>query len=308
MRARKVRPADPAGSRPPVADAVEEERVSDDGHGAGFEVVGPVGASYPVVVHVPHSSTIVPTAVRAEMLLDDAALAEELRRLTDHRTDVLAGHVGTVGAWRFVNRRSRLVVDPERLPDDREAMVARGMGAVYTRSSGQEPLRAPDAPRDARLIRTYFRPYADAFGKLVTELLDDHGSAVVVDLHSYPRRPLPYELHADAPRPEVCVGTDAFHTPAWLRQLVVESAEDAGWSVGLDVPFAGTYVPMNRFQRDGRVRSVMLEIRRDTYLDERTATPHAGEERMRRFVTQVVAAIIDQNASTVISSSAQSGV
>jgi N-formylglutamate deformylase len=282
--------------------------VFDDGYGASFEVVAPGGAAYPVVVHVPHSSTTVPAGVRRELLLDEPALAEELRRMTDHRTEVLAGDVGSVGAWRFVNRRSRLVVDPERLPDDREVMVGRGMGAVYTATSDQRPLRDPDPQRDARLVRTYFRPYAHAFEELIARFLDDHGVATIVDLHSYPQDRLPYELHADAPRPEVCVGTDAVHTPARLRELVVGHAQDAGLTVALDVPFAGTYVPLERHGRDPRVRSVMLEIRRDTYLDERNATPHVGEGAVRRFVTEVVAAIVDQNASTVISSSAQSGV
>jgi len=38
---------------------------------------------------------------------------------------------------------SRLVVDPERLPDDAsESMSAKGMGAVYTRTSDGAPLRS----------------------------------------------------------------------------------------------------------------------------------------------------------------------
>ncbi|HZY00095.1 MAG TPA: N-formylglutamate amidohydrolase [Dermatophilaceae bacterium] len=103
-----------------------------------FEIV-PGDASSPYVVHVPHSSTGIPDDVRAHLMLDDDALAEELRLMTDARTEELARlAISQVKPrpWLFVNRLSRLVVDPERLTDEHEVMYAVGMGAVYTRTSG----------------------------------------------------------------------------------------------------------------------------------------------------------------------------
>src|SRR5665811_2008707 len=103
-----------------------------------FEIV--LGdASSPYVIHVPHSSTRIPDDVRAQLLLDDDELAEELRLMTDARTDELAALAARQVAprlWLFVNHLSRLVVDPERLPDAHEEMYDVGMGAVYTRTSG----------------------------------------------------------------------------------------------------------------------------------------------------------------------------
>lgn len=48
----------------------------------------------------------------------------------------------------------------------------------------------------------------------------------------------------------------------------------------------GTFVPM-RYLGDARVSSVMIEIRRDTYLDESTARPHDGEPRIRSLVIEL---------------------
>lgn len=254
---------------------------------SSFEVIEPSGEEVPVLVHVPHASTHVPAHVRRGLLLDAKELDGELLRLTDHRTDVLASGVGELGATRFVNRRSRLVVDPERFPDDTEEMLEVGMGAVYTQGHRRQLIREiPDDERDALLDR-YFHPYAAAFSAEVTRQLDVHGVCTVIDVHSYPSERLPYELH-DGPRPPLCIGTDEDHTPGWLRDIVEGRAEEHGLDVAFDTPFAGTYVPLDHYRTDHRVTGVMLEIRRDTYLDEATATPHEGEVNVAAFVCAVV--------------------
>ena len=69
-------------------------------------------------------------------MLDDPALEVELVRMTDWHTDRLFGWTADIGATRFVNGRSRLVVDPERFEDDAlESMAQVGQGAVYTRTT-----------------------------------------------------------------------------------------------------------------------------------------------------------------------------
>ena len=253
-------------------------------------MVAPTGVPAPVLVHIPHAGTIIPAETRAGLLLDDDALATEVRLLTDHRTDVLAAGTGAVGATRVVNRLSRLVVDPERFPDDREELAVRGMGAVYTRGHALQPLRDPTPAQVDELLQRYFHPYAARVTAEVARLLADHDRVTIVDLHSYPRRRLPYELH-DGPRPPLCVGTDPDHTPRWLRAVVAEVADAHHLDVGFDTPFAGAYVPLDFHGTDRRVTSVMLELRRDLYLDEATARPHAGQARVTGFVTEVVAAI-----------------
>jgi hypothetical protein len=99
----------------------------------------------PWILHVPHASTRIPAAVRARIVLDDGQLDAELRAMTDAHTDRLAARtserVATRRPWAFVNGLSRLVVDPERFPDEREVMNRAGMGAVYTRTSTGAPLR-----------------------------------------------------------------------------------------------------------------------------------------------------------------------
>jgi len=162
-----------------------------------FEIV-PGDASSPYVIHVPHSSTRIPDDVRTQLLLDDDELAEELCLMTDARTDELAALAARQVAprpWLFVNHLSRLVVDPERLPDGHEEMYDVGMGAVYTRTSAGLVLREVDEHAERLLLKRFFTPYAEALADLIDERIAACGYAVLVDLHSYPVEALPYELH-----------------------------------------------------------------------------------------------------------------
>jgi len=167
--------------------------------------------------------------------------------------------------WSFVNGLSRLVVDPERFPDEREVMNRVGMGAVYTRTSTGALLRAAADAHRAWLIRAYFEPYGRALADPVDERLAATGRAVILDLHSFPERPLPYELYPDDVRPVSCLGSHARHTSPGLLDAAHGAFSRVG-SIAIDQPFRGTYVPQRQYGPDDRVESIMLEVRRDAYL------------------------------------------
>ena len=234
--------------------------------GPSFEVIGGDTASA-VVLHVPHSSRVIPDWVRSSIVLAGDELARELGAMTDAHTDLIADQVARcsrVRPWQFVNRTSRLVVDPERFPDEREEMAAVGMAAVYTKTSTGATLRYPDAARDERLLAEFFAPYSTALADQVDDRLTAVGRAVIFDLHSYPLRPEPYELHQGDARPDICLGADPAHTPGWLVAAARSTLSGFG-DVRVNEPFRGTYVPLRHYETDHRVSSLMIEIRRDVF-------------------------------------------
>ncbi|MCP9624502.1 N-formylglutamate amidohydrolase [Nocardia otitidiscaviarum] len=231
-------------------------------------VILPGDPTSPVVLHVPHAGREIPPDVRAGIALSESALAAELAESTDTATDSIAATATERAArrpWRAVHRYSRLVVDPERFPDASEPMLRHGRGAVYERTCGGAALRTGTGPTADELLARYFHPYAAAVTALVSERLAATGAAAVVDVHSYPARPSAFE-NAARPRPPICVGTDATHTPPWLAEAARRVFEAAG-AVEFDTPYAGCYVPLAHYRRDLRVAAVMIEIRRDLYLD-----------------------------------------
>jgi N-formylglutamate amidohydrolase len=116
------------------------------------------------------------------------------------------------------------------------------------------------------------------------------GRAVIIDVHSYPTAPLPYELHGSGPRPPVCLGTDAFHTPPELTEAARKAFADCG-GTGLDSPFAGTYVPLEFYGTDVRVGALMVEIRRDMYMTEPGGPADPGLDRLATALASLIDAV-----------------
>jgi N-formylglutamate amidohydrolase len=252
-----------------------------------YRIERPRAPAVPVVAHVPHAGTHIPSDLRDAMLLGDAALAHELLVMTDHHTDALFGWSVARGATALVNQWSRLIVDPERFEDRaREPMERVGQGVVYTRASGGRALRPDDPATRAALVDRLYRPWHRALAGLVEESLEAFDACLVLDCHSFGTVPLPSEADQAPDRPDVCVGTDAWHTPPGLADALEAALRAEGFAVRRDSPFAGALVPADRYRRDPRVRSVMLEVRRGIYCDESTGTLLRGwqgvAERLER--------------------------
>jgi N-formylglutamate deformylase len=219
---------------------------------------------------------VIPPDVRAGLLLDDLELDRELVRLTDWHADRLLAWIPDAGGALLVNGVSRLVVDPERFDDDATEPMARvGQGAVYTRTTDGRPLRLPDEDARATLLARYFDPYHAVLTGLVADALERFDECLLLDGHSFASEPLPSEADQSRDRPDVCIGTDPFHTPRDLAAALRATLEAEGFRVELDRPFAGSLVPLSFYRRDARVSSVMVEVRRGLYCDEATGAPTA---------------------------------
>lgn len=246
----------------------------------------------PVVANMPHSSAVIPESVRGQFTLSDGELREQNRQLVDWFTDELYDPIVRAGGCMVKHEVSRFVLDPERFEDDsQEIMAERGMGAIYTHGCQRQPIRrALSAQEREFVLATYYRPYHAELIRQATSCVERFGHCIVVDCHSYPEKPLPYELFGDTERPDVVLGTDSHHTPESIIRVIEAIAKDFGYSFGLNKPFAGTYVPLPLY-KDPRVVAFMLEINRATYMDEAKTEKSAGFQKMRSCIDAMVSAI-----------------
>ncbi len=140
----------------------------------------------------------------------------------------------------------------------------------------------------------WYVPYHAALTGLVGQALATFGRCLVIDGHSFatvplPAEPLPAEPDRDPGRPDVCLGTDPFHTPRRLVTALRAALEADGFRVAVDRPFAGALVPLRWYGADARVTAVMLEVRRGTYMDESTGEPLPGFDAVAAGLGRAVA-------------------
>ncbi len=217
-----------------------------------------------LVLHIPHASLRIPDY--SQFLIPRDAVDAEALYLTDLYTDALfvAGYHDTVIQADFC----RVFCDVERFRIDAlEPMSKFGMGATYLRcDDGMELRQLTEAQRDA-ILRDYYEPHHTKLTDAVDTELSSLGEARIVDCHSFPDTPLQCSFYRGGAKFDFNIGTDAFHTPTeWIEASVTFFAE-RGFRLGIDEPYAGSLVPLKHYQNDTRVKSIMLEVNRNLYME-----------------------------------------
>lgn len=228
-----------------------------------------------MILHIPHDSIVIPDQIRPQFLLSEKELELELQHMTDHFTHALFAKQPD-DATVIRAPVSRLVVDVERFADDAlEPMAKRGMGTIYEVTSHLFPLRKSLSIKEREnLIRTWYRPHHEKLEAAVADALSRYGQCLIIDGHSFPGKALPYENSDNGlKRPDICIGSDPFHTPVNLERAFIDAFRRQAWSVSLNDPFSGALVPASRYHNDPRVMSVMVEINRDLYLKQSSSIP-----------------------------------
>ncbi|MDD3791370.1 MAG: N-formylglutamate amidohydrolase [Sphaerochaetaceae bacterium] len=239
-----------------------------------------------IILHIPHSSTFIPEEVRDQFVLTDEELANEQLKLVDLYTRELfySNEFPTVEA-----EVSRLVCDVERFLDpNNEPMSQYGMGAIYIKTLKGLPLRRELFEEEKKsLLERYYHQHRAKVEKRVEEALDDSSIAVIVDCHSFPSEPFPYEKPSRFKRPDICIGADfSHHTAEWLRNLTRQHFSKLGYSVLFNDPFKGCYIPTNYYKKDKGVFGVMLELNRSLYMDEISGEKTKGYSTLKTHIQE----------------------
>lgn len=217
-----------------------------------------------LILHIPHSSTIIP--IKEGYCVTDEILHQEILKLTDWYTDDLFENETDIS---IIAPFSRIFCDTERFSDDSQEVMAQfGMGVLYEKTDTGEPLRAISPELRQRILDNYYWKHHNDLTESVRLQLEQFGRATIVDCHSFPHKPIIRALDQSSFRPDFNIGTDAFHTPQKWIDASIAFFEEKGYSLGVDRPYEGSIVPMDYYQKDKNVHSIMLEINRAIYLDE----------------------------------------
>lgn len=214
------------------------------------------------ILHIPHSSTHIP--MKNGYTFSDDLLNQEILKLTDWYTDDLFySESDLIIKAEF----SRIFCDPERFSDDEQEVMAQfGMGVLYTKSDNGETIRNVSPELRHQILTDYYWEHHRQLGSAVKDQLDQYGKVLIIDCHSFPDIPLNRSLDKSPNRPDFNIGTDAFHTNLELTEYSQSFFSKCGYSVGIDWPYSGSIVPLEFYQKEKKVQSIMLEVNRKLYL------------------------------------------
>ncbi len=253
-----------------------------------------------MIFHIPHSSTTIPKNIRNHFLLNDSQLKNEIKHMTDWFTaDLFKKAVNTLGV-SVEFPVSRLVVDPERFFLDKDEIMSKvGMGVIYEKTYTGNRLRKYEFCTDNfrnDLLDLYYFPHHDRLTELTEKSLLKNKKTIIVDCHSFPSTALPYELDQTPNRPDICIGTDRYHTPKIFEEVLYNAFSEMAYKVSINSPFSGSLVPLKYYKKNESVISVMIEINRRLYMDEEETAINEKFEKVQDNIYEAL-----KNLSILIS-------
>jgi N-formylglutamate amidohydrolase len=233
-----------------------------------------------LILHIPHSSTNIPFL--DGYVADENKIQNEIVKLTDWYTDELFfSSTDTMIIAPF----SRIFCDVERFENDEDEIMSKvGMGAIYERFDNGDLLRIVTTDLRAKIIKDYYWKHHNAFSDKVKEQLNKSNSCLIIDCHSYPSTPISRDLDQTSIRPDFNIGIDSYHTTNELIDVSIAYFKQKGYSLGVDWPYSGTIVPMEYYQKNKTVHSIMLEVNRGLYLNE----PGNAKSKQFAIIQQLV--------------------
>lgn len=265
---------------------------------APFYRIGPERPVLPVILSVPHAGRDYPPS-----LIEAARVPlSVLEALEDRLVDRLIWRAVAAGATAFVATLPRAAIDLNR--DEREvdpAMIAPpppahallpsarmrgGLGLVPARLAGAGALWRGRISRDElkRRVETVHRPFHAAIESALAAARQRFGTAILLDCHSMPPRPL-----GEA---KVIFGDRHGRTiaPA-LLEAALAATRTLGYAVACNDPYAGGHVIERHGKPRAQVHALQIELDRSAYLDPTLRDPGPGFDSVARLIGAVVAAL-----------------
>jgi N-formylglutamate amidohydrolase len=212
-----------------------------------------------IILHIPHSKTKIPFYDGFNM----DYIENETKLLVDHDTDKI---FDIPNVESLVFECNRIFCDVERLDDEDEPLFEVGRGFYYTKTDDGKDLRILNNEVKNKIKTDFYDKHHNKLIDMVEDRLNEFGSALIIDCHSFNDVPLNSDLDKTEDRPDISLGVDYFHTPEWLINKLKLSFENNNFSVKINSPYSGTIIPLKYYNKDKRVMGIMIEVNKKLYL------------------------------------------
>lgn len=161
----------------------------------------------------------------------------------------------------FVFPYSRFVCDAERL--DNDPMEELGQGIIYTSFGGYH--RGELTEENKQRLLKIRNDYTTSIGKGLTQ------ESVIIDCHSFP---------SDMSDVDICIGyNNDWSYDKKITDKVIEIFKKQGYKVGENIPYSNSITP----NADFTFTSLMIEVNKKVYMNERTLTLERNQRQWMRW-------------------------
>ena len=243
-----------------------------------------MGQKKHLLLHVPHSSTSFPKDSRFTF----KDLDYEERLLIDYFTDELFIPKEASEEIRCaVSPYCRLFCDVERLMND--PLDEKGLGFSYYREVPTEDghsvtLRSFGTRQDA------FEHYVDFHAEVAKQLFRNGDDTLLIDCHSFSS--LPNLLNPSPTDIDICIGYNDDETcpNSVVIGNIVRHFESLGYKVGINNPFSNS----KTFNVPIRYHSVMIEVNKRLYMDEKTLEKTDGFLKLKEALCSLYTILLGE--------------
>ena len=233
-----------------------------------------------LILHIPHSSDNIP--FKDGYVVDETFLNNEILKLTDWYTDDLF-HSET--DEMIIANFSRIFCDPERFSEDEhEEMASVGMGVLYEKTDDNLLMRKITHELRTKILDEYYWVHHQKLNNAVNQQLEKYGKAIIIDCHSMSDIPFIRDKDQNTKRTDYSIGIDSIHTSDELLQTTLNFFSDRGIEVAINSPYSGTLVPMEHYQKNENVQSIMIEVNRKIYLDDNSNVKSENYSVVKRLL------------------------
>ena len=227
----------------------------------------------PFVISLPHCSGEIPARMRSGMALTRTEMVDAVDLGTREIFGCMPAEHILCAKW------SRLVVDLNRPPHQRDAKGPVALTDYHGRSV-YKANATPDEREITQRLSTYYKPYHSQLGKMLAE---PHIKGLL-DCHSLKGIGPPEAPDAGMKRKDIILGNngrpDGERNPLrgeWscapaLLKFIKQIFKTAGFSVSLNVPYAGGFIVTHygpALAQNGKM-ALQIEINQDLYVDTET--------------------------------------
>ncbi|MCP1270456.1 N-formylglutamate amidohydrolase [Acetobacter cerevisiae] len=135
-------------------------------------------------------------------------------------------------------------------------------------------------------IRDYWMPYHAALAAALRQTHAQHGTALLLDLHSMPDAP-------EAGNPDFVLGdVHGASCASALADKAEDILQDLGFKTSRNTPYAGGYITQHYGRPREGLHALQIEMRRSLYMDEKTREKNRDFSILKHAISQLTEGMI----------------